>query len=94
MNDLFEKWVTRRLTEASRGLDVVAQHKTALGTAREIPMEPDITFWRGRQVAVADCKYTLMRDGEGNNPNYYQALAYATAYDLARRVAHLRTVSW
>jgi 5-methylcytosine-specific restriction endonuclease McrBC regulatory subunit McrC len=47
-------------------------------------MEPDITFWRDRQVvAVADCKYKLMRDGEGNNPDYYQALAYATAYDLA-----------
>lgn len=60
MNDLFEKWVTRRLAEASPGLDVVAQHKAALGTAREIPMEPDITFWRGRQVmAVADCKYRL-----------------------------------
>jgi len=84
MNDLFEKWVTWRLAEASHDVAVIAQHETTLGAGREIPMEPDITFWRDRHVvAVADCKYKLMRDGEGNNPDYYQALAYATAYDLA-----------
>jgi 5-methylcytosine-specific restriction enzyme subunit McrC len=83
MNDLFEKWVTRQLAKHVRGLQVVAQHGVSLGVAREIPMNPDITFWRDRKVvAVADCKYKLMHDGDGRSADYYQALAYATAYDL------------
>lgn len=83
MNDLFEKWVTRRLAEQIRGLQVVSQHGVALGFDREIPMNPDITLWSDRTVvAVADCKYKLMHDGDGRSADYYQALAYATAYDL------------
>ena len=83
MNDLFEKWVTRRLAEHARDVQVVAQHGVSLGMGREIPMNPDITLWRDRKVvAVADCKYKLMHDGDGRNADYYQALAYATAYDL------------
>jgi 5-methylcytosine-specific restriction enzyme subunit McrC len=83
MNDLFEKWVTRRLAEHVRDVQVVAQHGVSLGAGREISMNPDITFWCDRKVvAVADCKYKLMHDGDGRNADYYQALAYATAYDL------------
>lgn len=83
MNDLFEKWVTRRLAEHVSNVRVVAQHGVSLGTGREIPMNPDITFWRDRKVvAVADCKYKMMHDGDGRSSDYYQALAYATAYNL------------
>ncbi|MEQ1698713.1 MAG: hypothetical protein ABMA25_01320 [Ilumatobacteraceae bacterium] len=83
MNHLFEKWVTQRLSDLADGVQVKAQHGVTLGTGNEIPMNPDVTFWRDRQViAVADCKYKLMHDGEGQGADYYQALAYATAYDL------------
>lgn len=84
MNDLFERWVTQRLTDRSGELEVEAQLRVPLGTRDEIPMKPDIT-WRQRErvLAVADCKYKISHDGHGNNADYYQALAYATAHDLA-----------
>jgi 5-methylcytosine-specific restriction enzyme subunit McrC len=81
--NLFEKWVTQRLSDCVLDVRVEAQHGVNLGAGNEIPMNPDVTFWRGRQVvAVADCKYKLMHDGDGRGSDYYQALAYATAYDL------------
>jgi 5-methylcytosine-specific restriction enzyme subunit McrC len=49
----------------------------------QVTLKPDITWWRdGRVAAVADCKYKLLDDGIGRAPDYYQALAYATAYDV------------
>lgn len=83
MNHLFERWVTQRLSDFADGVQVKAQHGVYLGASNEIPMNPDVTFWRGRDaVAVADCKYKLMHDGDGRSDDYYQALAYATAYNL------------
>ena len=83
MNDLFEKWVTSRLKAHCRTTQVVAQRNVSLGAAGEIPMNPDVTFWDGRQpVGVADCKYKLMHDGDGRSSDYYQALAYATSLGL------------
>lgn len=84
MNHLFESWVTQRLSDFADGVQVKAQHGVFLGAGNEIPMNPDVTFWRdGQVVAVADCKYKIMRDGDGQGDDYYQALAYATAYDLS-----------
>lgn len=83
MNHLFEKWMTQRLSDFADGVQVKAQHGISLGASNEIPMNPDVTLWRsGQVVAVADCKYKLMHDGDGQGADYYQALAYATAYDL------------
>lgn len=83
MNDLFEKWVTRRLAEAPTGHQVIPQKTTYLGEGRRIAMAPDVVFLRdGRVTAIADCKYKLVHDAVGRSSDYYQALAYATAAGL------------
>lgn len=84
MNDLFEKWVTEQLRSHVTGHQVEAQHQHSLGADGQVTLKPDITWWReGRVAAVADCKYKLLDDGIGRAPDYYQALAYATAYDVS-----------
>ena len=83
MNDLFEKWVTEQLRLHTTTHRVEAQHQRSLGANGQVMMKPDITWWRdGHVAAVADCKYKLIEDGIGRAPDYYQALAYATAYDV------------
>lgn len=85
MNDLFEKWVHKRLAEYCTFHQVEAQATVSLGEERAVRMNPDIVFWdaRGtRCVAVADAKYKLLYGGEGRSSDYYQALAYGTAYNL------------
>lgn len=82
MNELFEHFVTQTL----RGLDdieIEAQASITLDTDGMVPMRPDIVFRRnGDLVAVADCKYKVLRDG-ARTGDYYQALAYATACGLS-----------
>lgn len=83
MNEVFELWVTKELRGALRGFGrVEAQTWTHLDNERRVGMRPDIVITiDGQAVAVADCKYKLVA-GEGRNPDYYQALAYATALGL------------
>jgi len=82
MNSLFERWVGRRLGEMLP-VEVKEQWSTSLGRGGEVGMNPDLTFWStDRAIAVADCKYKLVRDGIGRSHDYYQALAYATAMAL------------
>ena len=85
MNSLFESWVGRRLAEHCRQHEIVEQDKLDLDRDGYVKMKPDIVAKsrEGGVVAVADCKYKkLAPDGDGRNPDYYQALAYATAYEL------------
>lgn len=84
MNDLFQRWVTDRLTRALRGrLTVDAEPKVHLADGRRIRMYPDLVFRRaGRPVFVADTKYKLTESGTGRNADYYQMLAYTTALGL------------
>ena len=85
MNSLFEAWVGRRLVEHCRAHEIIEQDKLDLDRDGFVKMKPDIVARsrEGQVVAVADCKYKkLAPDGDGKNPDYYQALAYATAYGL------------
>jgi 5-methylcytosine-specific restriction enzyme subunit McrC len=83
MNTLFERYVTRRLQDASPDITVEAQPKSKLDETGKVDINPDIVFHRdGRPVAVVDTKYKLLEAGTGRSSDYYQALAYATAYGL------------
>jgi 5-methylcytosine-specific restriction enzyme subunit McrC len=88
MNDLFQRYLTDRLSKTLRGrLDVVSEPSIRLGTKGRIPMYPDLTFRRaGIDVFTADVKYKLAEDGRGRSADYYQLLAYLTAMNLPRGV--------
>lgn len=88
MNDLFQRYVTDRLSKALRGrLDLVAEPDVRLGTKRRITMYPDLVFRRaGVNVFTGDLKYKLAEDGRGRSADYYQLLAYLTALDLRKGV--------
>ena len=64
-----------------------ARHPRAVLGGIEMPMiltleHRLLELERHGVAAVADCKYKLLDDGIGRAPDYYQALAYATAYDV------------
>lgn len=84
MNRLFERFVTVQLRRLLAGkLEVRDQEPTHLDIGRNIPMRPDLVFYRrGQPVLVADIKYKLTDDGLGRNADYYQLLAYCTALDI------------
>lgn len=84
MNDLFQRFVTQRLTRALRGRLVVEAEPTAyLGIGRRVAMAPDLLFKRGgAPVFVGDTKYKLSETGHGRSADYYQMLAYVTALNL------------
>ncbi len=65
-----------------------AQHRYTLDEDGAIDIRPDLV-WRidGRPVAVIDAKYKAERPAGFPQADLYQALAYATAYNLDR--AHL-----
>lgn len=88
MNDLFQRYVTDRLSRALRGrLDVISEPGVRLGTKGRIPMYPDLVFRRGAtDVFVGDLKYKLAEDGRGRSGDYYQLLSYLTAMNLQRGV--------
>lgn len=84
MNDLFERWVTheleRRLEPAVR---VVSQERTHLAEQRRVSIRPDLVFRRGRRaLCVGDVKYKLTGDGLARSSDYFQLLAYCTAYEV------------
>ena len=88
MNDLFQRFVTDRLSKALRGrLEVVPEPGVRLGTKGRIPMYPDLLFRRtGADVFTGDLKYKLAEDGRGRSADYYQLLAYLIALNLPRGV--------
>ena len=85
MNLLFEGWIGRRLSEFCREHDVTEQDRLDLDIDGQVKLKPDLVVRdrTNRVVAVADVKYKKLHpDGDGRNPDYYQALAYATAFAL------------
>lgn len=88
MNLIFQQWVTDRLARNLRGsLRVVAERTEYLGTARKIPMYPDLELWDGDHlVYVGDLKYKLTGSGLARNADYYQLLAYATALGMTEGI--------
>jgi len=87
MEDVFERFLTRRLHEAlaARGFRGHAQERRhRLDEARRITIKPDITVYRrGRLVAVADAKYATLAAGKPDNGHVYQLVAYCTGLGLA-----------
>ncbi len=90
MNDLFQRYVTDRLTKELRGqLTVVSdpETKTFLGEGMRVAMYPDLVFTKKAQpVYVGDTKYKLTTTGVGKNADYYQLLAYTSSLDLPEGV--------
>jgi 5-methylcytosine-specific restriction enzyme subunit McrC len=84
MNDLFQRFITDRLTRKLRGvLTIEAEPHHWLGTSRLVQMRPDLVFRRGGKIVhVADIKYKLTTTGRAVTPDYYQLLAYTTALKL------------
>lgn len=83
MNTLFEDYVTRQIRSALPDLEVAGQDHVTLGSDGTVHMRPDIAVKRGGvPIGVADCKYKLLEGDLARGHDYYQALAYATAYGL------------
>ena len=83
MNRLFERFVVRALREALGADDRTLRSGagTTLDEQGRIRLEPDLSWWpRGFCTFVGDVKYK--HDDRVANPDLYQLLAYATAFDL------------
>ena len=83
MNLLFERFVVRALREALGADDRTLRSGggATLDEAERIRLEPDLSWWpHGKCTFVGDVKYK--RDDRISNPDLYQLLAYATAFDL------------
>jgi len=88
MDKLFERFVTHRLATALRGrLEIRAQSRSSLDRAGRIVLIPDLLFTRhGEKVVVGDIKYKLTEGAQARREDYYQLLAYTTAYELPEGV--------
>ena len=90
MNDLFERFVTERLTRALRGrLVVEGQTHDHLDVGKKVSIRPDLRFRHpssGSVTYVGDIKYKLTADAQGRAADYYQLLAYTTALKLPEGV--------
>ena len=90
MNVLFQEFLTVALREELRLSDRVfcsddqlkGQRRIYLDDKRSVKLEPDLTWWDGREcVFVGDAKYKVA-DGGSRNADLYQLLAYTSALDL------------
>ena len=90
MNRLFQEFLTVALREELRlservfcSDDQLKGHRLIyLDEKRSVKLEPDLTWWDGREcVFVGDAKYKVA-DGGSRNADLYQLLAYATALHL------------
>ena len=90
MNDLFERFVTERLSRALQGrLVVEGQKDDYLDVGKKVSIRPDLRFRHpgsGSVTYVGDIKYKLTADAQGRSADYYQLLAYTTALDLPEGV--------
>jgi len=88
MNKVFERFVEARLARALSGrLTVVGQERHRLGAGHTVHFRPDLVFRRAGRIAyVGDAKYKLTKTGGGEEADYYQLLAYATALDVPEGV--------
>ena len=90
MNVVFQEFVTAALREKlgvsgsvfCSDKQLTGSRRTYLAKQRRVKLEPDLTWWDGRDcVFVGDAKYKRI-DGSVPNADLYQLLAYATALDL------------
>jgi 5-methylcytosine-specific restriction enzyme subunit McrC len=84
MNVVFESFVESRLTRyLTRRLIVRPQKRDRLDAAGLVRIKPDLVFQdtTRRTVYVADTKYKVTADGLGREEDYYQLLAYLSAFD-------------
>ena len=81
---LFERLVTRVLTEAAPGFAVRARMAFGLDTAGRLAIRPDLVVTAGsRIVAVADARYRPLDDhGRLSHPDAYRLLAYCARLGL------------
>ncbi|MDE0351494.1 MAG: hypothetical protein OXM57_02200 [bacterium] len=90
MNNLFEEFVTQRLSRALQGhLLVEGQKDDYLDVGRQVGIRPDLRFRHpgsGSVTYVGDIKYKLTDDAVARSADYYQLLAYTTALDLPEGV--------
>jgi 5-methylcytosine-specific restriction enzyme subunit McrC len=92
MPDLFQTFVTQRLTRALRGRLTVRPEpsiplgRTIAGSRRKLVLLPDLTFERsGVGHYVGDVKYKLST-GPARMADYQQLLTYTTVMDLPEGV--------
>ncbi len=91
MNDVFQEFVTVALREAlgvsesafCSDRDLTGNRRIYLDKARDVKLEPDLTWWVGDDcVFVGDAKYKNVTGERVPNADLYQLLAYVTALDL------------
>lgn len=90
MAAVFEDFVTVALTDEFERVDgqVRAQDRHSLDLGGDVPMKPDIVWYRaGQPAAVIDAKYKAEKPAGYPNADVYQMLAYCTALNL--REGHL-----
>lgn len=89
MNDVFQRFVVTALREALRLSpdvfpDEPGRRPLYLDHDRRIRLEPDLTWWAGRECTfVGDVKYKLVNVRGVKHPDIYQLLAYVTAANLS-----------
>ncbi|MGY4772904.1 McrC family protein (plasmid) [Kribbella sp. CWNU-51] len=90
MNKVFEDFVVIALREAlglnKRDFPQGARgRQLRLDDAREVRLEPDVSWWReGQCLFVGDVKYKRVAVEGINHPDLYQVLAYTVAAELRR----------
>ena len=81
----FEDFVASRLTRYLAGqLIVHTQRSEWLDTDECVKIRPDVIFERqpGAVACIADSKYKITDDSYGIDADYYQMLAYTSAFDV------------
>ena len=88
MNKVFEQFVTRKLREVMGVSEQTLRSddgrpSCTLTTKGRFGLKPDFSWWEnGVCTFVGDAKYKRIDDRAAPNADIYQALAYATAFDL------------
>ena len=91
MNGVFQEFVTVALREAlgvsesafCSDRDLTGNRRIYLDKARDVKLEPDLTWWVGDDcVFVGDAKYKKVTGEKVPNADLYQMLAYVTALNL------------
>lgn len=88
MNKVFQQFVTRKLREVMRASERELRSddgrpSCTLTRKGRFGLKPDFSWWEnGGCTFVGDAKYKRIDDRAVQNADIYQALAYATAFDL------------
>ncbi len=87
MNVVFQEFVTRRLRETLGLSDHEFRSdknvREPLDKANRVQLEPDFSWWDGQRcMFVGDAKYKNVEGKSTPVSDLYQALAYATAFNL------------